>query len=121
MSFRLCSQLSAADGLVRGPLPPSTRQECQVLLMVGLPGAGKTYWAEGHRRDHPEKCYNILGTNTLLDKMKVNGLKRQKNYHGRWEVLIEKCTACFDVLVKIAAKRNRNYILDQTNVFPTAR
>ena len=92
-----------------------------MLLMVGLPGAGKTYWAESHRREHPEKYYNILGTNALLDKMKVNGLKRQKNYHGRWEVLIEKCTACFDVLVKIAAKRNRNYILDQTNVFPTAR
>ena len=62
-----------------------------------------------------------LGTNNLLDRMKVWGLKRQKNYHDRWEVLIEKCTACFDVLVRIAAQRNRNYILDQTNVFPTAR
>ena len=57
----------------------------------------------------------------MIDKMKVHGLKRNKNYRGRWEVLIEKCTDCFEVLVKIAAKRNRNYILDQTNVFPTAR
>ena len=53
--------------------------------------------------------------------MKVMGLPRSQNYHGRWELLIDKCTDCFNTLLKIAAKRNRNYILDQTNVFPTAR
>ena len=114
-------QLGLDDGLVRGPVAPESRQECQVLLMVGLPGAGKTFWAEEHRRKHPDKNFNILGTNNLIGRMKVHGLKRNRNYNGRWEVLIEKCTECFDVLVKIAAQRNRNYILDQTNVFPTGR
>ena len=109
------------DGLVRGPQRPQTKAECEVLQMVGLPGAGKTYWVTQHVRQHPKKLYNILGTNTLLEKMKVMGLTRQRNYHGRWEVLISKCTECFDVLMKIAAKRRRHYILDQTNVFPLAR
>ena len=39
----------------------------------------------------------------------------------RWEVLIEKCTRCLNILLEVAAKRRRNYILDQTNVYPTAQ
>ena len=89
--------------------------------MIGLPGAGKTYWANKYAKDNPEKKFNILGTNSLIDRMKVQGLKRKGNYHGRWDVLISKCTECFNDILKIAAKRRRNYILDQTNVFPTAR
>ena len=85
----------------------------QTLLMVGLPGAGKTYWAEKHRKENPEKRFNILGTNNLLDRMKVQGLPRKRNYHGRWETLIQECTKCFNEILQIAAKRRRNYILDQ--------
>ena len=40
-------------------------------MMIGLPGAGKTYWAENWSKKHPDKKYNILGTNNLIDKMKV--------------------------------------------------
>lgn len=59
------------DELVAGPRRPETRQECEVYMMVGLPGAGKTYWAENHAKENPEKRFNILGTNSLLDRMKV--------------------------------------------------
>jgi len=40
-------------------------------MMIGLPGAGKTYWAGNWAKQHPEKMYNILGTNSLLERMKV--------------------------------------------------
>jgi hypothetical protein len=36
------------------------------------------------------------GTNVYLDRMKVMNLARWKNYHGRWDVLISKCTKCFE-------------------------
>ena len=49
----------------------------------GLPGSGKTHWAEKFRRENPEKNYNVLGTNNLIEKMKVDGLSRKRNYHGR--------------------------------------
>ena len=120
-NFIPIGQLDLKDGLVRGPVAPFSRQKCEVLMMIGLPGAGKTFWAEKYSRANTDKSYNILGTNNLIDRMKVMGLPRSQNYHGRWELLIDKCTECFNTLLKIAAKRNRNYILDQTNVFPTAR
>ena len=104
------------QNLVRATKGPSKREDCEVLQMVGLPGAGKSTWANQHSLRHPEKKFNIMGTNALIDGMKVMGLLRKGNYHGRWEALISKCTDCFNVLMKIAKRRRRNYILDQTNV-----
>ena len=40
-------------------------------MMIGLPGAGKTFWAEKFAKENAEKNYNILGTNNLIEKMKV--------------------------------------------------
>jgi len=119
--FTPIGQLDLKDGLVRGPVPPPSKSDCQVLMMVGLPGAGKTFWAEKFAKDNEDKNWNILGTNNLIEKMKVQGLSRKRNYHGRWELLIKKCMDCFNILLGVAAKRRRNYILDQTNVYPTAR
>lgn len=41
------------------------------------------------------------------------GLRRQKNYSGRWDVLIQQATQCLNRLIEIAARKRRNYILDQ--------
>lgn len=115
----------------------------QILMMVGLPACGKTTWAIKHAESNPEKKYNILGTNAIMDKMKVGlghqppnktphnttcsvpifcqflfvlqvmGLRRQRNYAGRWDVLIQQATQCLNRLIEIAARKRRNYILDQ--------
>ena len=57
--------------LVRAPLGPQNREDCEIIMMVGVPGSGKTYWAEKYCRQHPEKKYYVLGTNTIMEKMKV--------------------------------------------------
>lgn len=109
------------DERVRGPLPPGKKEDCEIIMMCGLPGAGKTTWAAKHATENPEKRYNILGTNTIIDKMKVMGLPRKRNYAGRWDVLIDKSSKCLVRLLEIASRRKRNYILDQTNVYPSAQ
>lgn len=118
--FEWASKLALEDR-VRGTRAPASKADCKMIMMCGLPGSGKTTWANKFCSENIEHKYNILGTNAFLDKMKVNGLSRRKNYSGRWEALIEKCTRCLNILLEIAAKRRRNYILDQTNVYPTAQ
>ena len=70
-------------------------------MIVGLPGAGKTTWGINKAKDNPEMRYNIIGTDTLIDKMRVMGLPRKKNYHGRWDVLIDKASKCLNKLFEI--------------------
>nr|CAH8872812.1 unnamed protein product [Trichobilharzia regenti] len=106
---------------VHGRCPPQSKSECEVIMMIGLPGAGKTYFTERYTAEHREKQFNVLGTNLILDKMKVMGIARQRNYHGRWDVLIDKSTKCLNTLIGVACMRRRNYILDQTNVYPSAQ
>jgi GTPase SAR1 family protein len=38
-------------------------------MMVGLPGAGKTFWAEEWKKRHPDKNYNILVINIHIHKI----------------------------------------------------
>ncbi|CAM9927176.1 unnamed protein product [Lampetra planeri] len=109
------------DKRIRGTVGPKTKADCEVLMMVGLPGVGKSTWAEKHCRDNPEKKYNIMGTNNIMEKMKIMGLRRQRNYAGRWDVLIQEATHCLNRLLQIAARKRRNYILDQTNVYGSAQ
>ena len=73
----------------------------QMIMMCGLPGTGKTTWALNYNKDHPEKRYNIIGTDSLIDKMKVMGLPRKRNFSGRWDVLISKASAALNKLFEI--------------------
>ncbi|GFT93361.1 heterogeneous nuclear ribonucleoprotein U-like protein 1 [Nephila pilipes] len=106
---------------ISGARAPKRRQDCEIIMMCGLPGAGKSVWALQYFKQHPEKKYNILGTNNIIDKMKVMGLPRKRNYAGRWDVLIQMATTCLNKLFDVGSKLRRNYILDQTNVYPNAQ
>lgn len=49
-----------------------TRQECEAILLIGLPCSGKTHWVKNHIEQNPDKHYTVLGADWLLDKMRVN-------------------------------------------------
>ena len=39
--------------------------------MIGLPAVGKTTWAAKHVEANPDKRYYVIGTNALIERMKV--------------------------------------------------
>jgi len=100
---------------------PENLRESEFIMLCGLPACGKTYWAQKHMDANPLKNYILLGTNAVIDQMKVMNLNRQRNYAERWEELITQATPIFNKMVEIAGKTPRNIILDQTNVYKNAR
>ena len=40
-------------------------------MMVGLPASGKTTWVNNRIEEQKEKRYNVIGTNTIMERMKV--------------------------------------------------
>ncbi|XP_051277086.1 heterogeneous nuclear ribonucleoprotein U-like protein 2 [Dicentrarchus labrax] len=109
--FTPLAALSAGQR-VRATLGPSSRSQCEVLLMVGLPGSGKSNWARTHMKQHPEKQYRLLGTEELLACM-ISG--------GQRDSRLQQASQCLTDLIKMAAQTHGNYILDQCNILFSAR
>ncbi|XP_073676843.1 heterogeneous nuclear ribonucleoprotein U-like protein 1 [Garra rufa] len=99
----------------RALLPTASKSECEVLMMVGLPGSGKTHWAQAHMLQNPRKRYNLLSTNSVLNCM------REPPGADHRELMLQQATQCVSQLIKRAATKRRNYILDQANIYPSAR
>ncbi|XP_034454409.1 LOW QUALITY PROTEIN: heterogeneous nuclear ribonucleoprotein U-like protein 2 [Hippoglossus hippoglossus] len=97
---------------VRSTLGPSSRAQCEVLLMMGLPGSGKSHWARSHMKQHPEKRYRLLGTEELLACV-ISGEQR--------DCRLRQAAQCLTDLIRIAAQTPGNYILDQCNILFSAR
>ncbi|MEQ2277305.1 hypothetical protein XENORESO_000788 [Xenotaenia resolanae] len=96
---------------VRATSAPS-RAQCEVVMMVGLPGSGKSFWAQTHMKQYPEKKYRLLGTEDLLTCMLSGGQRDSR---------LQQASQCLTDLIKAAAKTPGNYILDQCNVLFSAR
>ncbi|XP_028665720.1 heterogeneous nuclear ribonucleoprotein U-like protein 2 [Erpetoichthys calabaricus] len=118
--FVLMHQISAEE-LVRSSMAPKTKEECEVLMMVGMPGAGKTHWARNHMIENPEKHYNVLGTKNVLERMRVQTPEGAQVSAEQKEMLLQQATQCLSQLIQIAARKKRNYILDQANVYSSAQ
>ncbi|XP_072493397.1 heterogeneous nuclear ribonucleoprotein U-like protein 2 isoform X3 [Notamacropus eugenii] len=102
---------------VRTTLPPKTTEECEVLLMVGLPGSGKTQWALKYAQDNPEKRYNVLGAETVLNQMRMKGPEEPELDPKSRDLLVQQASQCLSKLVQVASRTKRNIILDQCNVY----
>ncbi|XP_017148783.1 heterogeneous nuclear ribonucleoprotein U-like protein 2 isoform X3 [Drosophila miranda] len=105
--------LVAVEQLIAGPQRAGSRKECEVILLVGLPGAGKTHWTHKQVADNADKRYEVIGPDSIIAKMTIDGASRKTVHKGRWDKVLEICLNSLGALEDIAMKRRRNFILDQ--------
>ncbi|KAG8437989.1 hypothetical protein GDO86_008613 [Hymenochirus boettgeri] len=100
---------------------PTSTEDCEVLLMVGMPGSGKTSWALKHSQENPEKRYQHLSTDQLLPQLKTAGPESEEEDLKTRDHLTQLATQCLIRLIPLAARRKRNYIIDQCTVYNSAQ
>lgn len=70
--------LVPVEQLIAGPRRAESRKECEVILLVGLPGAGKTHWTQKHVSENVDKRYEIIGPDSIIAKMTVSILNGKR-------------------------------------------
>lgn len=106
--FKPIQQALAADKQ-RAPCPPPSKSSCEVIVVIGLPASGKTTWAQKHCQENPDKNYELLGTDMILDKMGLGRVGWKENY----EVLLKQANEILNNVLMLASNSKRNYIIDQ--------
>ncbi|GMT03410.1 hypothetical protein PENTCL1PPCAC_25584, partial [Pristionchus entomophagus] len=102
-------------------LPPSDKALCTLLMMVGLPGVGKSTWVRQYIRDHPDEKWDVISAEGVMAAMKVNGVARGRAHIGRWDMVLGLVAKALQKMVLLAARRRRNYIVDLSNVNKDSR
>uniref|UniRef100_A0AAG5D106 B30.2/SPRY domain-containing protein n=1 Tax=Anopheles atroparvus TaxID=41427 RepID=A0AAG5D106_ANOAO len=100
-----------------GPKGPAARDCCELIMMIGLPGSGKTHWATNYLKENATNAFTVLSIDSLLENMKVDAKPREPSNTPQWEKIINQLSRNMTRLIEIACKRRRNFIIDQTNVF----
>merc|ERR1719189_1913480 len=98
---------------VRGNPRITARDQCECIMLIGLPGCGKSTWVTKHVAENPDKQYNVISTSTMINKMTVNGEPRKDHHKGKWEQVVQKATRSLQEMLRAASQRRRNVIIDQ--------
>merc|ERR1711962_1649212 len=96
------------------------KEDCEVLLMVGLPSAGKTSWAKKQVDSHPKRHYNVIGLKQVFDRCRLEGRSRKKT-DSNAEKLNKAAVTVLTKMYQLCPQRKRNYIFDQNNVYKIAQ
>lgn len=84
-------------------------------LMVGLPYSGKSTYI----RNHPSlSALTVVDSDSYIEK-KAN--ERKTSYNAIFDALIDEATTYRDWLAEVCFKKDRSFVVDQTNLTKATR
>jgi len=113
------------ESRVRSPLPPKEKAGCTVIYMVGLPYAGKSTWVKSflESEEGAAGSYNLLSAAEMLRRMTNEGNERnprdftfvrsQRFSNGVKESFQDKANKCLSRFLEMAARKRRNFIIEE--------
>jgi heterogeneous nuclear ribonucleoprotein U-like protein 1 len=88
------------------------------IMLIGLPGSGKSTWAQAHRAGHPEMDFQVLSSDDILDeKARQEGL----DYPAAHAAFIDDAIAEMERRFAEAVRAGAHIIHDQTNLSARTR
>ena len=77
-------KVGKVENKVAGTPRIKTKEECELIMMVGLPGCGKTTWVGKHVEENPDKHYNIISTTEMFKKMTVRTFIKSITFYYKY-------------------------------------
>uniref|UniRef100_A0A0K0EQE5 SAP domain-containing protein n=1 Tax=Strongyloides stercoralis TaxID=6248 RepID=A0A0K0EQE5_STRER len=113
--------MNCSEEMIRSRQPPARKEDCTVIMTVGLPGSGKTTWVRQYLRDNPDGHWRVISSDALLQQMRIDGIPRKQVHSGRWDMVMGLAAKAVVKAMGLACRRKHNYIIDGTNVSRDAR
>eukprot|EP00669_Euglena_mutabilis_P003080 TRINITY_DN14010_c0_g1_i1.p1 TRINITY_DN14010_c0_g1~~TRINITY_DN14010_c0_g1_i1.p1 ORF type:complete len:710 (-),score=235.87 TRINITY_DN14010_c0_g1_i1:342-2171(-) len=85
----------------------------RLIMLVGLPCSGKTFWAKKFIQQHPDLRFQLLSTNLIMERLMPNTVH---SYADRYTRAMRTAGAHMDAQMELASTKTQNLIWDQTNV-----
>eukprot|EP00494_Astrolonche_serrata_P002044 UN02050 len=99
--YELISNVPREDRVLPPFIEPKKKSDCDCVMLIGLPATGKTTWAHNYVKKSGKK-FDVLGTDLLLDQMRVYNMRRQGNFKERFDRCMKMASQCFNNMVDIA-------------------
>ena len=91
----------------------------EFIMMVGVPGSGKSTYIKNLKATNPEKDYVVLSTDDIISAW---GAERGLNYTQAFQKFeFKNAQSIFNANFRKAIKERRNIIVDRTNLTKKGR
>lgn len=84
-----------------------------IMILVGLPGSGKSTWINNLVETDDAKHYVVLSSDALIE---AYAKSQGKTYNEVFKDAIKQCEKDLKIMFQDAIKTKRNIIIDQTNL-----
>nr|WMV69959.1 heterogeneous nuclear ribonucleoprotein U-like protein 1 [Euglena gracilis]BDX17175.1 E1B-55 kDa-associated protein 5B [Euglena gracilis] len=85
----------------------------RLIMLVGLPCSGKTFWAKKFIQQHPDLRFQLLSTNLIMERLMPNTVH---SYADRFKKVIRAASIHLDAQMQLVSMQQGNVIWDQTNI-----